>query len=75
MVVSLDDLKFDYEKHAEKFFHKHEDIREAFRNAVLKIINRDNAAQVNTKPLQGILKGYSRIAIGSYRVIYQISTL
>ena len=30
------------------------------------------AEQVNFKELHGVLKGYLRIAIGSYRIIYQV---
>ena len=41
-MVRIEKVKFDYEKPAEKFFRKHEDIREAFRIDVMKIINMDH---------------------------------
>lgn len=71
-MIRIEDVKFTYKKDAEKFFRKHEDIRQIFKVDVVKVINRDNSAQVNVKPLQGKFKGYSRIAIGGYRVIYTI---
>ena len=63
---------FDYSKAAEKFFSKHEDIRRDFKRCIARIINNDHPELVNFKKLKGKLRGYSRIAIGSYRVIYTI---
>ncbi len=71
-MLRVEDVDFRYKKEAVKFFRKHEDVLEAFKVDVVKIINRDHPEQVNFKSLQGMLKGYSRIAIGSYRVIYKI---
>lgn len=71
-MLTIDDIDFRYSKPARKFFEKHMEIREAFRSDVVKVLNRDYIGQVNYKPLQGKLKGYSRIAIGGYRVIYQV---
>lgn len=71
-MLRLEDIRFRYKKESEKFFHKHEDIHQEFKIDVLKVLNRDHAEQVNIKPLHGRFKGYSRIAIGSYRIIYQI---
>ena len=71
-MLSLGDLDFRYRKDAKKFFLKHEDIHQEFKIDVLKVLNRDHAEQVNIKPLHGRFAGYSRIAIGSYRIIYQI---
>ena len=70
--VKNEDVKFDYSKPAIKFFRKHEDVREEFEDSIVKIVNNDHPEQVNYKNLQGKLKGYSRIAIGGYRVIYKL---
>ena len=70
--VKHEDVKFDYKKPAIKFFSKHEDVREEFEDSIMKIVNNDHPEQVNYKNLQGRLKGYSRIAIGGYRVIYKL---
>ena len=65
-------VDFDYRKPATKFFRKHEKLREEFEDSIMKILNNEHPEQINFKNLQGSLKGYSRIAIGSYRIIYQI---
>lgn len=61
-----------YSKPAEKFFDKHVSVLDAFKIDVVKILNRDHAEQVNIKPLHGRFKGYSRIAINGYRIIYRV---
>ena len=65
------DIRIDYSKVAEKFFVKHEDVRDDFKRDVVKIITGNHPEQVNFKNLKGKLKGYSRIAIDSYRIIYK----
>lgn len=65
-------VDFDYRKPVVKFFRKHEKVREEFEDSIMKILNREHAEQVNVKPLHGKFRDYSRIAIGSYRIIYQI---
>lgn len=65
-------VDFDYRKPVIKFFRKHEKIREEFEESIMQILNNDHPEQVNFKKLKGSLKGYSRIAIGSYRIIYQL---
>ena len=70
--MTLDDIRFRYKKDAKKFLDKHEDVHKKFQISVLKVINRDHEEQVNVKPLRGKFEGYSRIAIGGYRIIYQI---
>lgn len=70
--MTIDDVRFTYRKPAEKFFDKHASVLAAFKVDMMKIINQDHAEQVNDKQLHGRFKGYSRIAIGSYRIIYQI---
>ncbi len=67
----MSEIRFDYSRAAEKFFIKHEDIRENFKRDVIKIIKHDHSEQVNFKNLKGKFKGYSRIAINGYRIIYK----
>lgn len=71
-MVRPEDVKFDYSKPANKFLLKHEEIRERFKDSIMKILNKDNPEQVNDKKLKGRFAGYSRIAIGSYRIIYKV---
>ncbi len=71
-MLTIDDLFFKYSQPARKFFAKHISVREEFRFDVLKLLNHDHAEQVNYKRLHGKLKEYSRIAIGSYRIIYKV---
>ena len=65
-------VDFKYKKPAAKFFLKHEELREEFEDSIMKILNREHAEQVNVKPLHGRFKNYLRIAIGNYRIIYQL---
>ena len=71
-MLTLNDIDFRYRKDAKKFFLKHEDIHEEFKADILKILNKDHPEQVNFKELHGALKGYSRIAINGYRIIYRV---
>ena len=64
-------IKFQYSNKAEKFLSKHEDIRTQFKEGVKKLINNDHPETVNYKHLKGKLKGYDRIAIGGYRVVFR----
>ena len=71
-ILTINDVDFEFKKPAEKFFKKHEVERQEFKEKVVRVLNKDHAELVNVKPLQGRFAGYSRIAIGSYRVIYQV---
>ena len=65
------DIKFQYSNKAEKFLCTHEDVRERFKADVIKLITKDHPETVNYKGLKGKFKGYARIAIGGYRVIFR----
>ena len=65
-------LEINYSKAAEKFFVRHEDVRKEFVSCISKLLNNNHPEQVNFKNLKGKLKGYSRIAVDGYRVIYRI---
>lgn len=64
-------IRINYSKAAEKFFVRHEDVREEFTACISKLLNKNHPEQVNFKNLKGKFKGYSRIAIDGYRVIIQ----
>lgn len=64
--------KILYSKAAEKFFVKHEDIRERYIECIRKIITNDHPEQVNVKKLKGRNAPYYRIRIGNYRVVYLV---
>ena len=66
------EVVFEYSKPADKFLHKHEDVRTQFEADAKQVIHRIHTEQVNYKPLHGKLEGYFRIAIGSYRIIYRL---
>lgn len=61
-----------YEKQAEKFFAKHEDIRREFIFCIKRLFGNDHPEQVNNKKLKGKHKDYLRIAINGYRIIYKV---
>lgn len=61
-----------YTKSAEKFFVKHEDVREKYVESIRKIIQNDHPEQVDVKKLKGRNAPYYRIRIGNYRVVYLV---
>lgn len=65
-------VRINYSAAAEKFFARHENIREEFIACISKLVNNNHPEQVNFKNLKGRLRGYSRIAIGGYRIIFRI---
>ncbi len=64
------EIRFNYSKKSAKFFHKHEDIRERFKADFERIMVGEHPEKVDYKRLKGRLKGYYRIRIGDYRVIF-----
>lgn len=70
--MSDNGIRFEYSKPANKFFIKHEDIRAKFEASAKQVTFKIHPEQVNYRPLHGKFKGYSRIAIGGYRVIYRV---
>ena len=65
------DIRFQYSKKADKFLSKHEDVRTLFKADVIKLVKNDHPETVNYKHLQGKYKGYDRIAVNGYRVIFR----
>ena len=64
-------IDFQYSRKAEKFFSTHEEIREEFKVDATKYVNNDHPETVDFKRLKGKMKGYNRIAIRGYRVIFR----
>lgn len=64
-------IRFQYSKKAEKFLSKHEDVRSEFKADVIKLIKNDHPETVNYKHMQGRYKGYDRIAVNGYRVVFR----
>ena len=65
-------IQINYLSRTQKFFRKHLEIREEFEEAVTKVLRNDHPEQVNYKKLQGEFRGYWRIAIRSYRIMYTV---
>ena len=61
-----------YEKTAEKFFKKHEDVRKKYIKELNELFNGNNPERVNVKVLKGKKNEYYRMRIGEWRVIYMI---
>ncbi|MGN0363951.1 MAG: type II toxin-antitoxin system RelE/ParE family toxin [Bilifractor sp.] len=61
-----------YTKIAEKFFRKHEKIREQYEHSIQILMIGDHPEMVNVRKIQGKRADYYRIRLGEYRVIYTI---
>ena len=61
-----------YEKTAEKFFKKHEDVRKKYIKELNELFNGNNPERVNVKVLKGKKNEYYRMRIGEWRVIFSI---
>lgn len=60
-----------YEKPAEKFFCKHEDVRSDYEAAIYELFLGKHPEKVNLKTIGGKKSTYYRIRIGDWRVIYK----
>ncbi len=63
----------DYKKHAEKFFRKHEDIRQEYESDLRIFLADQSSARVDVKTIKGKKSEYYRMRIGSWRVIFMIA--
>lgn len=68
----MKEIEYNYSKQSDKFFIKHENIRNEFKNSIKSLVNNEHPEKVNVKKLKGKYQGYYRIAIGSYRIIYTL---
>ena len=65
-------VEIQYTKAADKFFLRHEDVRERYEEAVCALVTGDRPEQVDVKRIRGKHHAYYRIRIGGYRVVYTI---
>jgi len=61
-----------YTKIAEKFFRKHEEVREQYEQSIRILMVGDHPESVNVRKIQGKRADYYRIRLGDYRVIYTL---
>ena len=63
----------DYKKPAEKFFEKHEDVREEYETALDIFMTGVSSKKVDVKTIKGKRNEYYRMRIGKWRVIFMIT--
>lgn len=63
----------DYKKPAEKFFRKHEDIRQEYESDLRIFLADQSSARVDVKTIKGKKSEYYRMRIGNWRVIFMIA--
>ena len=68
----ITEYEIQYTKKAEKFFEKHEEIREQYEQSIRQLITGDNPGEIDVKRISGKRNEYFRIRLGSYRVVYAI---
>ena len=61
-----------YEKAAEKFFIKHENIRQQYIEGLNELFTGSNPERVDVKTIKGKRNKYYRMRIGEWRVIFSI---
>lgn len=61
-----------YTKNAEKFFKKHEKVREQYELSIQRLITDDHPEEIDVKKISGKMNEYFRIRLGNYRVIYAV---
>ena len=73
-MLKKDSLTYEiqYTNAAEKFFKKHEDVREAYKAAIKEILIGDHPEKVDIKRINGKKNDYYRIKLGNYRVVYAV---
>lgn len=64
--------KVEYKKPAEKFFRKHEDVRQEYENLLWEIYCGKHPEKVDRKLIHGTKGNYYRLRIGNWRVIYMV---
>ena len=63
----------DYKKPAEKFFKKHEDIRQEYESDLSIFLDDESSARVDVKIIKGKRREYYRMRISNWRVIFMIA--
>lgn len=64
--------EIEYTKAAEKFFVKHENIREKYEDSIKVFLTGDNPQKVDIKRIKAKRSEYYRIRLGEYRVVFAI---
>ena len=64
--------EIQYTKAADKFFSVHEDVSEAYEDAIKELLVGDHPEKINVKRIKGKRSEYYRIALGGYRVVYAV---
>lgn len=64
--------EIEYTKNADKFFVKHEDVREQYEDAIRELLVGDHPEKVDVKRIKGKRSNYYRIRLGDNRVVYTI---
>ena len=68
--------KFNYEiaytKLADKYFQKHENIRNQYEDAIKELLVGEHPEKIDVKKIKGKRNSYYRIKLGDTRVIYTI---
>ena len=62
----------DYKKPAEKFFKKHEDIRQEYESDLSIFLADETSARIDVKTIKGKRGKYYRMRIGGWRVIFSV---
>lgn len=66
------EYEIQYTKKAEKFFKKHEKVREQYELSIQRLITDDHLEEIDVKKISGKMNEYFRIRLGNYRVIYAV---
>ena len=69
---SSSSYEIQYEKTAEKFFRKHEDIRRQYIQEIAEFLVGDHPERVDVKILSGKRNKYYRMRIGDWRIVFSI---
>lgn len=64
--------QIQYTKAADKFFQTHEDVREAFKDAINELLVGEHPESVDVKRIKGKKNDYYRIRLGGWRVVYAV---
>ena len=62
-------IEFGYSKASDKFFNKHENVRDIFENNIVAV--EKGSCNIDIKLLKGY-KDLLRMRIGNYRVVYKV---
>jgi len=61
-----------YTKAADKYFQKHEEVREQYEDAIKELLVGEHPENIDVKRIKGKRSSYYRIRLGDNRVVYTI---